>query len=346
MSVQEIKKLLGGDVIGFIDVGVAGGPDPLFYSGEFRQLLSVVGFEPGPEEFGRLPKHEHVTYYPYAISNFSGETEFFVNSTVSSLKKNTVRETAFGETYENHRVTVERLQNLRETGQLPSVDILKVDVEGFDYSVLEGAGPVIDVETLCVKTEFSFHAAETGNIYEIQKLLLQNGFLTMNFQINQGRLGNLAGGDALFLKNPKHIVDGPLSADEKKIQLIKLIIISSHLGAIELAEYCLLMLERHDFISPAEIQQLTNILYRRIYVPQLYARSKTLISLRRKIGHLMLLFGLLVTGDQGEKSGIRSNRLMKYNRLFLRRRLIPDAWIQRRRNIVKSQVALFDEHQQ
>jgi FkbM family methyltransferase len=107
--------------------------------------LIAYCFEPSPVNVLRLETNvslnpqlqERVTVVAQALSNRSGEAEFFVsaephNSGVGSLRNmpNTV-DTAVN-------VKVSAGDNLIESGEIPAPDFIKIDVEGFEYEVLQG----------------------------------------------------------------------------------------------------------------------------------------------------------------------------------------------------------------
>jgi FkbM family methyltransferase len=107
--------------------------------------LIAYCFEPSPANVLRLETNvslnphlqERVTVVAQALSNRSGETEFFVsaephNSGVGSLRNmpNTV-DTAVN-------VKVSAGDDLIESGEIPAPDFIKIDVEGFEYEVLQG----------------------------------------------------------------------------------------------------------------------------------------------------------------------------------------------------------------
>lgn len=120
-----------GDV--FWDVGANIGYYTLYLAGK----CSVVSFEPNPILFSYLKDSvstdQNVSVFAYALSNENKEINFFINegsSDLSSIINNGLKKTILVESK-----TVDYL--IMSEGFVPPT-IIKIDVEGFEYYVLDG----------------------------------------------------------------------------------------------------------------------------------------------------------------------------------------------------------------
>lgn len=179
--------------ISVIDAGCSGGIDPLFAN----LRADFFGFEASPEEFRQLPAAKNTRYFNLLISDTAGEKDFYACSHVGSVTARPDRETLYGERYEKLRLPCQTLANLRSQGTLPGLDIIKADVEGHETAVFCGAEPYLSKETLAVKAEFGFKT----NFSDLHAFFSQRGFFLAGLAYNIGLLGEIEGGDALWLRS-------------------------------------------------------------------------------------------------------------------------------------------------
>jgi FkbM family methyltransferase len=170
-----------------IDVGVLGGENPRWHF--LGDHLVVHGFDAIREVVDELTARNsnasNKRYHWLAIGNEDGEREFFFkpsNPTNSSFYRVPDPE------LQSRTVPVRRLDSLLEEGVIPGADFLKVDVEGFEGSVLLGAVKLLASGVLGVESETNF---STSPIYPkthfglIQEVLLQQGMFVLDINFNR-----------------------------------------------------------------------------------------------------------------------------------------------------------------
>lgn len=134
-----LEELKPGDV--FWDVGANIG----FYSllASSRPDVDVIAFEPNPitEELLRgnidLNGRINIKVFNVALSNSEGIAKF---DTISPDSIDLSAHLADKETEDTIDVVTNRGDKLIESGQVPAPDIIKIDVEGAEYLVMEGMG--------------------------------------------------------------------------------------------------------------------------------------------------------------------------------------------------------------
>ena len=171
-SFPQFQELLRNNLMYIVDAGCAGGIDPLFRSLSEKGYAKSVGFEASPEEYTKLKDVPNTCYVHSALSEIDGMISFYSHKTVGSVYERIDREEQHGETYKKIRVKCNRLDTFCKKEKIPSIDILKIDVEGHEISVLKGLGEKLKKEVLCVKAEFQFHCQEGRNGFgEIHQMM-------------------------------------------------------------------------------------------------------------------------------------------------------------------------------
>ena len=94
-------------------------------------------FEADPDKFRRLRNtFSGITTYPYALTDFDGEVEFFINTKRSGFSSLTASEDA-------RKVTVQARKLDSIMPEIKLVTSVKIDVEGHELAVLRGAEQLI-----------------------------------------------------------------------------------------------------------------------------------------------------------------------------------------------------------
>lgn len=183
----------------------------------FRKLIpssTVHAFEPFPASFERLQvkvgEDKRVHTYNYGLGNTEGECEMHSNTspaTNSILPTDDDARETWGEgllnTQETVRIRLKTLDAAAESIGVPRIDILKLDVQGAEPLVMEGA------KAMCEQGRISFIYTEiiTQPTYKGQKrfdqalsVFYERGFDLHNiFNLNSSPQGTLRQVDVIFM---------------------------------------------------------------------------------------------------------------------------------------------------
>lgn len=129
------------------------------------QRRQVIGFEPDPAAAARLAEERlsGTTFLPFAIGRHDGEADLHVtqNPKCSSLYQPNPELIAryvgleIATEVGRERVSVRRLESALDEARWPTIDLLKVDVQGAELDVLRGAGSRLS-EPLALALEVDF----------------------------------------------------------------------------------------------------------------------------------------------------------------------------------------------
>ncbi len=131
-----------------LDVGAHHGFYTLLASRKVGPSGRVLAFEPSPRERRRLRQHlrlnrcRNVCVEAFALGASPGEAELFLVRG-SQTGCNSLRPPQVAEPTETLRVLVETLDRLLQRQQIERVDFIKMDVEGAEWGVLQGAAQLL-----------------------------------------------------------------------------------------------------------------------------------------------------------------------------------------------------------
>jgi len=145
-----------------IDIGCQGGEHPRWsFLGD---KLQFYGFDPIREviEALRNTAKPGRSYFEFALGDQEGEREFFVSGNTFSSSffgGDNSASNGFDEIQRGRRtVPVCRLDSVFAKGVIPVADYIKLDCEGFEPHVLQGARNYLSVSNpICVSTEATFN---------------------------------------------------------------------------------------------------------------------------------------------------------------------------------------------
>ena len=191
-AVEAYKKYFGDTANIIFDIGTRDGDDAEYFR-EKLNGIQIYALDANP-----LAVQETKRRYPNfnvietAISNYDGRTKF---TQIISNDKDLEGCSSFVNIHQTQGrgsqfeidVPVMRLDSFLKTHKINSVDIIKIDTEGFSYEVLEGMGDTIhNVKLLHVETEaFSRHEGHKNNV-EIKKFMEDKDFTLVDLSYEWG----------------------------------------------------------------------------------------------------------------------------------------------------------------
>jgi len=180
----------------FVDAGANEGLYTLFASRRVGASGHVLSFEPSEREYARLQSNlslnqlTNVRAYQIALADRNGEEELavagfehegqntlgaFVHQGVSLLRK--------------EHVTMRQLDTLTGEEKFPKIDVIKLDVEGAEVRVIQGAQKVLREHRPVVLFEALESAlqAQGSNLASLMELLSSCGYQLFAFDSGTGR---------------------------------------------------------------------------------------------------------------------------------------------------------------
>ena len=204
------KKILENKQVKIVfDIGANVGQTTLKYKKMFPKS-QIYGFEPFLDVFKKYTDFykgdKRVFAVNKAFSNKNGNATFFVNNnsyTNSLLPINTGFMEGF-RTVKEISVETETIDSFCKRNNVQYIDILKLDVQGGELLVLEGAKEMLTEEaTGLIYTEVEFvEVYKSQPLFgDIQNFLEQYGYkLYKKYIVDNNENGEPIAGDAIFLK--------------------------------------------------------------------------------------------------------------------------------------------------
>lgn len=181
------------------DVGANIGVTTLFFAREVGEKGLVVAFEPVPENLKRLKDNvavnhlQNVRVYEVALGDTEDTVEisFSPDSVGIATLRSDVAQRYHGR-YRMYKVSIKvlPLDLLLERENLPPPNLIKIDVEGYEYSVLQGARRTIEQykPRLLVEIHGANRDDAMRNAKEIYTLLNDLGYEIFSMVPNNTRL--------------------------------------------------------------------------------------------------------------------------------------------------------------
>ena len=178
----KTKKLV------IFDVGANRGQSIIRFRKIFSQAYMHC-FEPIPENYRHIQKNyknNKTIINNCAIGEKNGIKKFFINessgtSSFFPINKNSnwAKKKKSNRTVRNENVRVITLDSYVKKNKIKKIDILKIDVQGFEDKVLNGSKNLLKknlIKTLEIEINFSDHYSKKLSFYDIEKYLTKNGY--------------------------------------------------------------------------------------------------------------------------------------------------------------------------
>jgi FkbM family methyltransferase len=195
-------EYLSADAV-VLDVGANIGLTTAFFA-EFAPGGVIHSFEPSPEAFPylvetvRINGFTNVVLYQLGLGSVSGELSFVDDPNSASASHLAIDET--GRRGSSLKVDVETVDEVVERVGIDRLDLIKIDVEGFDLDVVEGALTTIErLKPACILefNTFTMQAFRNRSPREVLETLL-SVFDSVYFRRRTtGELAQLDTGDRL-----------------------------------------------------------------------------------------------------------------------------------------------------
>jgi len=209
----EVQKRLfcrASDLVIF-DVGAYIGEVALTYKKMFPQS-TIYCFEPFPDSFqklNRLCRGASIKAHQIAFSDKKGKTTFHINVDLSCNSLLPPTESDFkcysAKSIKDGEIQVETntIDNFCADAGISGIDILKLDVEGAEVKVLEGASRMLSKQAIkLIYSEVMFipHYTDGCLFHELTAFLNKHGYTLFNlYHLKSARNGQLRWGNAIFL---------------------------------------------------------------------------------------------------------------------------------------------------
>ena len=152
----------------FVDIGANDGLYSILASKYVGEEGTIIAIEPSEREFSRLEANiklnqvTNIRAIRAAISNFQGEAQLKIAND-SHAGQNTLGDFIYQGVYcsEVETVPVQRLDYQLEEEQIEGIDVIKMDVEGAELSVLQGGQGVLQRFQPVLLLELSDQALQT-----------------------------------------------------------------------------------------------------------------------------------------------------------------------------------------
>ena len=231
----------------------------------FTKKLNYLGFEPDQEECLRLndsvKRRNSIwkeQYFPFAIGKAEEKRDFYITKEpeCSSLLEPSP-ETLDGfsvvtklELKEKISVNTLNLSQWAEEFSIQSVDFIKLDVQGAEFEILNGAEKLLE-KVLCIEVEVEFLEVYRKQplFSDVDKWLRSKGFVLFDIKKIYGRRsilpegiesnGQLTWGDALYFRDINYLLSQISNLECSVESLFKLAAIADLYGRPDYSMYAL-----------------------------------------------------------------------------------------------------------
>ena len=194
----DLANVYKDEPLHYLDVGARGGVHDLV--NPFASNVSVLGFEPDQKECKRLKNIKEVVdqwanfeLEPIGLFNSKGKRKLYLHA-VETNHSLFPANSKFVNRYDMERfkvigsktVDVDLLDNIYNEKYLnsgPFAELIKIDTQGTEYEILQGAKKILQKDAVALVIEVSFFELYEGQklFCDIEQLLRTNGFAFFGF---------------------------------------------------------------------------------------------------------------------------------------------------------------------
>ncbi len=260
-----------------VDVGASGGLESHWKAA--GKYLSVIGFEPDPREFSNLQKQQNnlVKYLNIGLHREKTQVTYYLTrkqQTSSMFKPNRKFLDKFPEAQrfdimKEIKIEVDSLDSQFMSNKIDKADFIKVDTQGSELFILQGAERTIKEQVLGVEVEVEFNELYQNQplFRDVDNFVRKQGFELFDIQTAHWKRtvgknyhkkrGQLVFGNALYLRKSEDIlkiIDSMPEIRAKKAKVLKAIAVSSLYGYFDYAKEVLGVVA--DIFDKAELDAI------------------------------------------------------------------------------------------
>jgi len=216
---SDVIQLAGTQSIKTIfDVGANVGTMTSMFAKTFPES-SIYSFEPYSDTFGQLRAAtqtlNNVSSFNIALGHQDGDATLFLNkdSATNSLFKNSDDLARFADYSEgviptgSVPVNVRRLDTFCDENEVHAIDVMKIDTQGYELKVLEGAGQLLDyqrIRFIYLEVLFVSLYEQQAEFYDVYRELTRHAYKFVGlYNSVRDKGGFLKWCDALFMVESK-----------------------------------------------------------------------------------------------------------------------------------------------
>jgi FkbM family methyltransferase len=218
-ALEEQLRLAGDDVRVIFEVGAADGRDAAVYTARCPNA-DVHAFEPLPANFKKLAQRAsnepRIKAINKAVSDTNGKAEFHVTALddASSLLAPTTTGATFDKyTKQVGTINIETitLDNYCIDNNIDRIDLLKMDAQGAELKILNGAAKLLDKRSISVIfTEVNFVDIYVGIAlyHDIAHFLEEKDYVLHSlYNFHHDQNGKLTWADAIFVPSSDELLN-------------------------------------------------------------------------------------------------------------------------------------------
>jgi len=186
-----VKEYANFEPQSIMDIGAMDGADTETLESNFK-TGNVYIIEPHPVLYSRICENRpEFKSFNFAASNQTAELEFNTINTknsnlgISSLYER-VDDLSWASPSQFDKISVKsmRMDEFMESNQIDTIDLLKIDVEGHSFEVLEGFGERLkSIKCIHIENEHT-EVWKNQKLYpEVEPILVNNGFVMLSIKV-------------------------------------------------------------------------------------------------------------------------------------------------------------------